>query len=46
MSRSFGVDVQHDKGLESEIYVRGKMNLPSRSKDFFHCTVSRNFSAQ
>ena len=21
--------------------VRGKINLPSRGKDFFHCTVSR-----
>ena len=26
--------------------VRGKMNLPSRGKDFFHCTVSRIFTAQ
>ena len=26
--------------------VRGKMNLPSRGKDFFHCTVSRFFTAQ
>lgn len=26
--------------------VRGKMNLPSHGKDFFHCTVSRFFTVK
>jgi len=34
------------KAYLEEHRVRGKMNLPSRGKDFFHCTVSRIFSAQ
>ena len=33
-------------GRRDASVVRGKMNLPSRGKDFFHCTVSRIFSAQ
>ena len=34
------------KEQKAEHSVRGKMNLPSRGKDFFHCTVSRIFTAQ